>query len=112
MIHKMRLRAEPFMKIYSGEKTVELRLNDEKRQQVKTGDFIEFSRLDNADEKIVVEVTALHHFRNFQELYKAVPKEKMGYRLDEFPDPNHMDDYYSKDEQAKYGVLGIEFVIH
>lgn len=110
MIHKMRLKNEPFRKISDGTKTVELRLNDEKRQLVKTGDYIEFSLLDSPDEKIVVEVIALHHFNNFQELYTAIPKEKMGYSPEEFPDPNHMDDYYSSEKQSQYGVLGIEFV--
>ena len=110
MIHKMRLRNEPFRKIYSGIKTVELRLNDEKRQKVKTGDYIEFSLIDNPDEKIIVEVIALHYFDNFQELYTEIPKEKMGYRPEDFPDPNHMDDFYSKEKQSEYGVLGIEFI--
>lgn len=110
MLHKMKLKTEPFRKISDGTKTVELRLNDEKRQQVRAGDCIEFTLIGSPDEKITVEVTALHHFRSFQELYTAIPKEKMGYRPEEFPDPNHMDNYYSKEKQSQYGVLGIEFV--
>lgn len=110
MIHKMHLKNEPFRKISDGRKTVELRLNDEKRQQVKAGDYIEFSRLDNPDEKITVEVTALHRFNSFRELYAEVPKEKMGYRPEEVPDPDHMDDFYPKEKQLQYGVLGIEFI--
>lgn len=111
MIHKMHLKSEPFRKISGGLKTVELRLNDEKRQQIKTGDYIEFSHLDNPDEKLTVEVIALHHFNNFQELYAAIPKEKMGYMPEEIPDPYHMDSFYSREKQEQYGVLGIEFVV-
>ena len=33
-LHKMKLNAEPFDMIKQGEKTIELRLNDEKRRQV------------------------------------------------------------------------------
>lgn len=110
MIHKMKLRNEPFRKISEGTKTVELRLNDEKRQKIKTGDYIEFSHLDNPDEKITVEVIALHNFNSFKELYAKIPKEKMGYRPEDFPDPDHMDDFYSREKQEQYGVLGIEFV--
>lgn len=43
MTHCMKLNAEPFEKIERGEKAIELRLFDEKRRAVKTGDIIEFS---------------------------------------------------------------------
>ncbi|MBR2169685.1 MAG: ASCH domain-containing protein, partial [Alistipes sp.] len=36
VLHRMKLKQSPFEKIKNGIKTVELRLNDEKRQQVKT----------------------------------------------------------------------------
>ncbi len=108
MLHQMKLKSEPFCKIKSGSKTIELRLNDEKRQQVQVGDFIEFTMLDDTAQKLTVRVTALHHFNSFAELYAALPKEKLGYAPDEMPDPDHMDAYYPRDEQEKYGVLGIE----
>jgi ASC-1-like (ASCH) protein len=43
MKHEMKLNVEPFNKIKSGKKTIELRLNDEKRQLVKIKDLIEFT---------------------------------------------------------------------
>lgn len=42
MTHSMQLNPAPFEKIKSGAKTIELRLNDEKRRRIKTGDKIEF----------------------------------------------------------------------
>ena len=108
MLHHMKLQSSPFEKIKNGSKTIELRLNDEKRQQVQTGDFIEFSCLDNLDDKIQTRVTALHHFSTFAELYASLPKEKLGYAASETPVPEHMDKYYSHENQEKYGVLGIE----
>lgn len=108
MLHTMKLKKEPFEKIKNGSKTVELRLNDEKRQKVQVGDFIEFSCLDNVTRKIQTRVTALHRFGSFAESYSALPKEKLGYAPTETPDPNHMDEYYSREKQEKYGVLGIE----
>ena len=107
-LHQMKLKASPFSKIQNGTKTIELRLNDEKRQQVQVGDFIEFTQIDDASQKLVVRVTALHHFNSFAELYTALPKEKLGYGPDETPDPDHMDAYYPREKQYKYGVLGIE----
>ena len=111
MLHQMKLQSEPFCKIKSGSKTIELRLNDEKRQQVQVGDFIEFTQIDDASQRLTVRVTALHHFNSFAELYAALPKEKLGYAPDETPDPDHMDAYYPRDKQEKYGVLGIELIL-
>ena len=43
MLYKMKLNESPFERIKNGTKTIEFRLYDEKRQQVKVGDQIEFS---------------------------------------------------------------------
>lgn len=107
-LHRMKLKASPFSKIQNGTKTIELRLNDEKRRQVQVGDFIEFTMLDDTAQKLTVRVTALHHFNSFVELYAALQKEKLGYAPDETPVPDHMDVCYPCDKQEKYGVLGIE----
>lgn len=108
MLHKMKLKAEPFYKIKNSSKTIELRLNDEKRQLVKIGDFIEFTLIDDPSQKLTARVIALHHFDSFRELYAALPKEKMGYTENETPNPDHMDEYYPREKQKQYGVLGIE----
>lgn len=106
MIHKMRLKSEPFEKIRSGAKTMELRLNDEKRQQVKVGDFIEFTLIDDNSRKLTTRVIALHHYNSFSELFSELPYEKFG--LDKIPEPDFMNRFYPVEEQKKYGALGIE----
>ena len=106
-MHEMRLHNSPFNLIKSGTKTIELRLNDEKRSLIKVGDKIEFTNR-ITEEKIVVEVIKLHKYDSFVELYKHFDKVSMGYDEDEEADPKDMEQYYSKDEQDKYGVLGIE----
>lgn len=108
MLHTMKLRAAPFEKIKNGSKTIELRLNDEKRQKVQVGDFIEFSCLDEPKQKIQTLVTVLQHFSSFAELYNSLPKEKLGYAVSETSSPDHMDEYYTREDQERYGVLGIE----
>ena len=108
MLHQMKLKLSPFEKIKNGSKTIELRLYDEKRQKAQVGDFIEFTCLDDVTQKIQTRVTALHRYSSFAELYAALPKEKLGYLSSDTPDPNHMDEYYSREDQEKYGVLGIE----
>lgn len=108
MLHTMKLKKEPFDKIKKGTKTIELRLYDEKRQKVQVGDYIEFSLIDNSREKLQTKVKALHRFNSFQELVKAIPQEKYGYSEEETVSPDFMDEYYSREKQMEYGVVGIE----
>ena len=57
---------------------------------------------------MLVEIENLYHCSSFDELYKHFDKVSMGYKEDEIADPKDMEEYYSKEEQKKYGVLGIE----
>ena len=106
-MHEMRLNDEPFILIKNGSKTIELRLNDEKRRQIKVGDTITFTNRSNK-EQISVVVINLHKYDSFEELYKNFDKISMGYKENEIADPKDMELYYSKEEQDKYGVVGIE----
>ncbi len=107
MKHEMKLNNGPYMNIKNGTKTIELRLNDEKRQLLKIKDLIEFTNRETL-EQMLVEIENLHHYSSFEELYKHFDKESMGYKEDEIANPKDMEEYYSKEEQEKYGVLGIE----
>ena len=110
MKHTMRLQPQPFSMIRSGEKTIELRLYDEKRQQIKVNDEIEFCYPESGQTPYTVRVKALHRFRNFAELYAALPLLRCGYTRETLASasPDNMNTYYSPQEQAKYGVVGIE----
>ncbi len=111
MIHEMKLKPKPFSQIKNQLKKVELRLNDEKRQRIHIGDFIEFTNI-VTNEKIIVQVTKLCKFPNFDILYNHYQdKTILGYLPNEIPNPNDMLSYYTKDEILKNGVLGIEFIL-
>lgn len=107
MKHNMNLNNRPFKSIKEGTKTIELRLNDEKRSLLKVGDEIEFTNRDT-NEKLSVDIINLHKYPSFKELYKHFNKIELGYAEDEPVDSKDMEAYYSKEEQDKYGVLGIE----
>jgi ASC-1-like (ASCH) protein len=101
----MRLQTSPFEKIKTGQKTIEIRLNDEKRQRVKVGDEIIFILLTDTNSKIKVEVIELLVFPSFKILFSAFPPHEYGSKSkDEF---REMYKYYSKAYEEKYGVLGI-----
>lgn len=107
MKHEMKLNNGPYVNIKNGTKTIELRLNDEKRQLLKIKDLIEFTNRETL-EQMLVEIQNLYHYPSFDELYKHFDKVSMGYKENDIADPKDMEKYYSKEEQEKYGVLGIE----
>lgn len=107
MIHKMKLQDVPFRMIDSGQKTIEMRLYDEKRQKVNLGDTIEFSN-ENFAKNIRVKVIKLHHFTSFEELYNAFDKTVLGYNEEDEASASDMSQYYNAEEIQKYGVVGIE----
>lgn len=111
-IHKMSLFPEPFEMIKNGQKTIELRINDKKRQKIKIDDYIVFVNTETG-EKIMTEVTNLYRFQSFRELYQALPLLKCGYTKANIDNakPEDMDMYYSPERQKYYGVLGMEIRI-
>ena len=70
MLHKMKLQEDPFERIKIGTKTVEFRLYDEKRQTIQIGDEIEFSKLPELQEKLLVKVIDLYREESFEKLFK------------------------------------------
>jgi len=105
----MNLYPEPYDMIKSGLKTIELRLNDEKRSWVKVGDTIFFTNV-QTENRIETTVTNIYKFKSFDELYQELPLDKCGYSKVELPTAKASDmiPYYSIKKQVKYGVLGIE----
>lgn len=111
MLHQMNLQAEPFRKVMTGDKTIELRLNDPKRQQIQVGDQIEFFNLEDKRLTIRVAVLAVHRFASFEELYRALPMSACGYGPDDKADSKDMEQYYTVEEQRRWGAVGIEIKV-
>ena len=109
MIHYMNLVPTAFVKIADGNKTIELRLNDEKRQRINVEDTVVFNCSSTKD-IITAQVSGLHKFSDFKELYNALPLEKCGYTVAELDTAHYtdMEQYYTKEQIKKYGALGIE----
>ena len=107
----MNLYLNAFELINNNTKTVEIRLNDKKRQKIKEGDLVVFTNKETKEE-IIVEVIGLRKFNTFNELYSSYEKTSLGYKKDEIADPNDMLLYYSKEQVEKYGVLAIEIKMY
>jgi len=111
-MHNMKLHPTPFELIKSRQKTIELRLFDEKRQKIKVGDVITFTNTSN-DEQLSTIVKNVHRFDNFEELYKTLPLLQCGYTAANVDKahPSDMEQYYSVEEQNTCGVVGIELFL-
>jgi uncharacterized membrane protein YjjB (DUF3815 family)/ASC-1-like (ASCH) protein len=111
-IHFFHLKNDPFQKILSGKKTIELRLYDKKRKQIKIGDFIEFSNIDD-NKTITVKVTSICIYPTFKELYENVSLEAIGYDSSNIDTASYLDmnEFYSQEEQKCNYVVAIYFEI-
>ena len=105
MIYRMKLQNEPFKQIKKGIKKIEIRLNDDKRKMFKINDYIEFTNITTL-EIMFVKITNLYHFESFEKLFNNFDNSILGCGNYE-----EMYKYYSKEEENKYGVLGIEIKV-
>ena len=104
--HDMKLNNAPFYLIKSGRKTVEMRLNDEKRQVIKTRDHIRFVNV-RTGEELLTRVLDREVYPSFYELYKEYDKISIGYGENDTPNPSDMLEYYTKENIVKYGALAL-----
>ncbi len=105
-VHQMKLAKEPFEKIANGEKIIESRLFDEKRQLIDVGDEVEFSQNDDPEKKVKTTVRALYRYDSFESLFSDFLPEYFGGNSKEFL-LEEISRFYPKEEQEKYGVVGI-----
>ena len=108
MKHEMKLQPEYYNFKLNGTKRIEIRLFDEKRQQIKIGDTIKFLKEPDLNESFNVKVIGLLRYNTFEDMFKdfdisilsdnSMTKEKLIDVLEQF---------YPKEKQEKYGVLGI-----
>ena len=108
MLYKMKLNESPFETIKNGTKTIEFRLFDEKRQQIKVGDQIEFSKLPNLQEKLLVDVVELYREDTFENLFRKLytDEEEIARKT------KAMYEIYSPEKEQEYGILGIKIKIN
>lgn len=108
MEHKMGLYEEYFEAIREGKKKVEVRLNDEKRRELKVGHIIEFTKLPAQDETIKVEVSELEEYSTFQAMYEDIPFTAFGcegWSMAEMLKGTY--EIYSAKQETTWGTLAI-----
>ena len=106
--HQLKLATEPFNAIISGNKTIESRLYDAKRQKIQIGDLIIFTNRDNSEQTVTAEVVGLLRYATFRDLFSHNNPRKFGGDNVEWLE-NQISEFYSIEDQKIYGVIGIEF---
>lgn len=107
----MKLQPEFYYYMKDGTKEIEIRLNDLKRQKIKIGDTIIFTKEPDNIESFKTRVVDLLRYDSFAEMFntidislladKTYTKEKLIKELEK---------YYSKEKEEEYGVLGIKII--
>lgn len=103
----MKLKTLYLNMIKDGSKTIELRLFDEKRKLIKTGDKIVFSDVSNSQNTVTTQVINLHLAQDFAMICDKINSKDAGFHSD-IDLIKTMQNFYPLDEQQKYGVVGIE----
>ena len=106
-MHTMKVQTKYYQLLKNGQKTVELRLYDEKRRAIKVGDEILFSDLSDMNDTFKAEAVALHRAENFESLCQIIKPEQAGMASAQEV-VRIMKEFYPIDEQIRYGVVGIE----
>jgi ASC-1-like (ASCH) protein len=103
----MKLQPSPFNRIKEGTKIIEARLNDEKRQQIKLGDTIEFQKEPEKEEKLQTEVVGLLNYPTFKDLINDFPIEYFG-SIDKETLIQDVHKFYTEEDEKQFGILGIK----
>ncbi|WP_338231200.1 ASCH domain-containing protein [Companilactobacillus muriivasis] len=105
----MHLNHQPFMAIKNGTKTIEVRLNDEKRSKLQVGDEIRFTDF-KTDDSVVTEILDLEQFASFKDLFRKYSGAVIGSPEDESIAEldRENQEIYSREMEEKYGALAIK----
>ena len=103
MEHEMKLQPEYYNFILNGTKRIEIRLFDEKRQQIKIGETIKFLKEPELSESFSAKVIGVLRYNSFEDMFKD-------YDIDILADKsmtkdqltNTLEQSYTKEKQEKY----------
>lgn len=112
MKYIMKLNPKYFEFMKNGTKRIEIRLNDEKRKNLKIGDVIVFQKESELKEELYTQIVNLRVKRNFKELIENL--EISEYSDKSESEENFLHDlykFYTKEQEEKYGVVGIQIKI-
>lgn len=114
MLHKMKINDNAFDRMKNGMKKREYRVNDEKRKLIRCGDIIEFSKLSNKEETILMDVKKIENFKTLEDAVSLHFEDFSTRHIDVKSTVNsfYQKGYYTKGEVQKNGVVVLEIKKH
>lgn len=111
LVHEMHLADESFDMVISGKKSIEIRLNDEKRRGISDGDIIIFFRESNITDMCAATVVSARHYNSFLDLFCAERERLVDTgcaNMTAEQAAQSMYKYYLSEQEERDGVLAIE----
>jgi ASC-1-like (ASCH) protein len=105
-VHEMKLQPTSFGAVKNGSKIIESRLFDEKRQLIQLGDQVLFRNMANLEETITTRVGGLLRYPTFSAMFSDLPVAYFGGESKGALE-KQIYSFYSKEDETKFGVLGI-----
>lgn len=115
MLHRMKINDNAFNRMKRGIKKREYRVNDEKRQLVRCDDIIEFAKLSNLEETILMDVKGIEKFMTLEEAVSLHFDEDFSDRHTDVKstvDSFYQKGYYTEEEIQKNGMVVFEIKKH
>lgn len=108
-MHEMHLRPQPFAAIKAGTKKYELRLLDEKRKKMHSGQCVKLIECESKEE-LLVRIIDVQVFDDFETLYNTLDLTQCGYAESEVSKASYhdMEAYYSKEALSQYQAVAFE----
>lgn len=111
-LHSLNLKPQYFELIKSGEKTLEVRLNDDKRKDFNVGDTILFYKEPEKIENIQAIILKKDIFNNFDEMADKLSKTELGFaNMTKEEMIKVYRTIYSKENENKYGVVAFKIKV-
>ena len=111
-VNVMHLDPRLFDLVRCHSKTVEVRLNDEKRKSIKVNDYIYFVRNSQRPQVLKAQVIGIQHFASFDEVYSSYDPAVLGFRgvtMMEYLE--NMYTIYSDQDEYNYGIVAFQIKV-
>ena len=106
-MHALKVKTKYYRLLKSGQKKIELRLYDEKRQKIRIGDTVLFSDVSQPTDQFQAVVSNLYRSKTFEDLCQLINPIQAGFSS-QTELMTALEEFYSLDDQKKFGVIGIE----
>ena len=77
-VHEMKVQGQYFEQLIAGQKTIESRTYDERRQAMQVGDYIDMTNLDDGS-VVRLKITSMKVYDTLEDLYNSYPPEITGF---------------------------------